>query len=100
MKKRKGALASQKEQNRQQILHNDNNFYRLLVESLEDYVIFTTDKSGNVNSWNPGAEKILRYKEKEIIGKNASLFYIAVDKKEKVPEKELQKSIRVREGTK
>ncbi len=53
----------------------NDNFYRMLVESLAGYAIFTTDKEGNVSSWNAGAAKLLGYSENEIIGKNASIIY-------------------------
>ena len=29
-------------------------FYRQVLESLEDYAVFTTDQMGDVNSWNKG----------------------------------------------
>jgi PAS domain S-box-containing protein len=53
----------------------NDNFYRMLVQSLIGYAIFTTDKEGNISSWNDGAAKLLGYSENEIIGKNASTLY-------------------------
>ena len=53
----------------------NDNFYRLLVESLSGYGIFTTDKKGNISSWNPGAQKLFGYSENEIIGKNAYIIF-------------------------
>jgi PAS domain S-box-containing protein len=68
---------------------SENHFYHQLLESLEDYVIFTTDTKGIVNTWNHGAEKIFGYREKDIIGKNAEILYTTEDRKTKKPEKEL-----------
>jgi PAS domain S-box-containing protein len=42
--------------------------YRLAVEAVEDYAIFTMDPQGRVTSWNPGAERLLEYKADEILG--------------------------------
>ncbi|HVX39265.1 MAG TPA: ATP-binding protein [Gemmatimonadaceae bacterium] len=49
--------------------------YRLLVESVRDYAIFALDPTGNVLTWNTGAELIKGYRPDEIIGKNFSNFY-------------------------
>jgi len=53
--------------------------FRLMVESVQDYGIFMLDPSGNVFSWNPGAEKSNGYKSKEIVGKHFSCLYTAED---------------------
>jgi len=31
-------------------------YYELVLNSIEDYAVFTTDKQGFVNSWNTGTE--------------------------------------------
>jgi PAS domain S-box-containing protein len=49
--------------------------FRLLVESIRDYAIFALDPSGHVISWNTGAEHIMAYRSKEIIGRHFSCFY-------------------------
>jgi PAS domain S-box-containing protein len=41
---------------------------RLVVESVEDYAIFTTDTEGRINSWNPGAERLFGYSDEEAVG--------------------------------
>ena len=48
---------------------------RLLIETLQDYAIFTLDTQGRVSSWNIGAERIQGYGDHEIIGKHFSVFY-------------------------
>jgi PAS domain S-box-containing protein len=48
---------------------------RLLVSSVRDYAIFLLDPSGNVASWNIGAERIKGYRAGEIIGRHFSAFY-------------------------
>lgn len=69
-------------------------FFQQLVDSLDDYAIFTTDVKGSINSWNSGAERVLGYKAQEIIGKNASVLFTLEQIKNKEPEKELQDSLK------
>ena len=52
---------------------------RLLVEGLQDYALYMLDASGNVNTWNAGAERMKGYKADEIIGKHFSRFYLPED---------------------
>ena len=40
---------------------------RLIIESAQDYAIFSLDNDGRVTSWNIGAQRILGYTEDEII---------------------------------
>jgi PAS domain S-box-containing protein len=49
--------------------------FRLLVDAVQDYGIFMLDTSGNVASWNTGAQRIKQYQAEEIIGRNFSVFY-------------------------
>jgi PAS domain S-box-containing protein len=64
--------------------------FRLLVEGVQDYAIFSLDLAGRVSSWNAGAEHIKGYKEKEILGQHMSRFYASEDAKEGKPERALQ----------
>ncbi len=54
---------------------NDEQRFRLLVESVKDYAIFILDPDGRVSTWNPGAERINGYRASEIIGRHFSIFY-------------------------
>ena len=63
---------------------------RLLVDSVKDYAIFMVDPSGQVTSWNQGAERIKGYKPDEIIGRHFSCFYPSEDVQSGKPERELQ----------
>ena len=49
--------------------------FRLLVDAVQDYGIFMLDITGNVMSWNIGAQRIKQYQADEIIGRNFSTFY-------------------------
>lgn len=72
--------------------NSDEQFFRLVLTSLEEYVIFTTDIKGNISSWNAGAERITGYNEKEILGKSAEVFFTPEDQKERKPQKELHQA--------
>ena len=63
--------------------------YRILVEAITDYAVFMLDPSGNVASWNPGAQRFKGYQPLEIIGKNFSLFYTPEDQAADLPRKAL-----------
>ena len=68
-------------------------FFRQVLDSLEDYAVITTDKNGDINSWNSGAERVLGYQEKEIIGHNACIFFTPEDIATREPEKELENAL-------
>jgi PAS domain S-box-containing protein len=53
--------------------------FRLLVENVEDYAIYTLDPRGNVASWNLGAERLEQYQRAEIVGRHFSCFFPAED---------------------
>ena len=44
-------------------------FYSQIIDSLQDYSIFTVDNELKINSWNSGATKIFQYETDKIIGK-------------------------------
>lgn len=72
------------------IFKANHTFYKQVVESLEDYAVFTTDRKGIINTWNIGAERLLKYKEDEIIGKNTAILFTEEDIKKGAPLKELE----------
>lgn len=49
--------------------------FRLVIERVRDYGIFTLDKDGIVTSWNLGAERIKGWHADEILGRHFSRFY-------------------------
>jgi PAS domain S-box-containing protein len=63
--------------------------YRLLVEGVTDYAIYSLDPHGNVTSWNSGAERIKGYTADQIIGQHFSKFYTPEDAAAGMPSKVL-----------
>lgn len=53
----------------EQALHESEERFRLLVQSVTDYAIYMLDTDGMVSSWNSGAERIKGYAPAEIIGR-------------------------------
>src|ERR1700730_19159186 len=56
-------------------LAETNGRFRLLVEEVRDYALFTMDAKGYVTSWSGGAERLLGYGEAEIVGQNFSCLF-------------------------
>jgi PAS domain-containing protein len=50
-------------------LHQTEEQFHTLVDSVEEYAIYMLDPAGNVMTWNAGAQKIKQYAAEEIIGK-------------------------------
>jgi PAS domain S-box-containing protein len=60
--------------------------FRLLVRGVRDYAIFMLDCNGYILSWNEGAERLKGYREKEVVGKHFSVFYLPEDLREGKPQ--------------
>ena len=91
------ALSSQ--QNYERLLKSQENLraseerYRLFVEGVREYAIFMVDVNGLVTDWNKGAERILGYKEAEIIGQHFSCIFIPEDIKRGRPKLALNTAV-------
>jgi two-component system sensor histidine kinase/response regulator len=72
------------------ILHASEERFRLLVDAVSDYALLMLDPSGNVVSWNTGAERIKGYKAEEILGRHFSCFYSPEDIAKGHPQAELR----------
>src|SRR5438067_1556911 len=72
----------------------DNERFRLLVESVKDYAIFMLDAQGHVSSWNEGAQRIKGYRAEEIVGQHFSRCYPPED----APRPEMEVKIASRRG--
>src|ERR1041384_2742926 len=64
--------------------------FRMLVESVLDYGIFSMDTGGHITSWNVGAERIKGYTAEEVAGKHFSMFYTEEDRRSGLPNHVLQ----------
>ena len=69
-------------------------FYSQIIDSLQDYSIFTLDKEFNINSWSSGSTKIFGYETEEVIGVPFDLIFTEEDKKNGIPKKEIETSLK------
>ena len=68
--------------------------YHKMIEEVDDYAILLMDRSGIIQNWNRGAEKIKGYKDYEIIGKSFQLFYLPEDRESGLPQKLINEAYR------
>ena len=76
--------------NAENALHQSDEIFRHLVESVTDYAIFMLDPQGRVSTWNVGAERIKGYTEEEIVGQHFSRFYLREEVDSGKPDSELK----------
>jgi PAS domain S-box-containing protein len=84
-------ITAQKQAERK--LQESEEHFRLLVNGVSDSASFMLDPSGQVASWNQGAERIKGYKANEIVGRHFSCFYPPEDVQNGKPERQLQAAI-------
>lgn len=71
------------------IFENENRF-RQILESVQDYAIYMLGPDGTVTSWNTGAQAIKGYTEVEVIGSNFSRFFTEPDRERGKPQRLLK----------
>jgi PAS domain S-box-containing protein len=69
-------------------------FYSQIIDSLQDYSIFTIDKEFNINSWNSGSTTIFGYETDEVIGEPFSIIFTNEDIKNGIPKKEIDTALK------
>src|SRR5437868_4015155 len=75
-----------------QALHESEERFRLLVEGVKDYAIFMLDSNYRISSWNPGAERILGFREEEILGQSGFIIFTPEDVQSGAAQGELDKA--------
>jgi PAS domain S-box-containing protein len=78
----------------EQELRQSQEQFRLLVQRVVDYAIYTLDTSGHITNWNLGAERIKGYHADEIIGQHFASFYTEEDRAAGLPESSLAEARR------
>ncbi len=69
-------------------------FYGQMIDSLQDYSIFTLDKNFIINSWSSGSTLIFGYETEEVIGESFDLIFTEEDLKNGIPKKEIETAIK------
>ncbi len=67
--------------------------FKLFIQELEDYAIYTLDPAGRVTSWNKGAERIKGYSASEVMGEHVARFYLPEDVARGKPEEDLRRAL-------
>ena len=65
-------------------------FYSQIIDSLQDYSIFTLDKEFIINSWSSGSTKIFGYETDEVIGQHFDIIFTEQDVKNGIPKWKLK----------
>lgn len=68
-------------------------FYSQIIDSLQDYSIFTMDKQLKINSWNSGSTTIFGWESDEIIGKDFDIIFTDEDLELGIQNSEIQTSL-------
>ncbi len=67
--------------------------FRIVIEQISDYAIFTTDPKGRATSWNEGVLRVLGFDEVEFIGKDiVPTIFTPEDVRSGVARRELEKA--------
>ncbi|MCE3295958.1 MAG: hypothetical protein K0R65_1672 [Crocinitomicaceae bacterium] len=69
-------------------------FYSQIIDSLQDYSIFTLDNEYIINSWSSGSSNIFGYETDEIIGKHFSIIFTEEDIDSGIPLKEIETALK------
>ena len=69
-------------------------FYSQIIDSLQDYSIFTLDKDFNINSWSSGSTKIFGYETDDVIGEPFDIIFTDEDLKSGIPKKEIETALK------
>lgn len=69
-------------------------FYSQIIDSLQDYSIFTLDLQLNINSWSSGSSNIFGYDTDEVIGRPFSIIFTPEDIQHGIPAAEIETSMK------
>lgn len=87
----------EQKQDNQKILKNryipTTEFYSQIIDSLQDYSIFTLDNEYKINSWSSGSTKIFGYEVDEVIGEPFDIIFTEEDLKNGIPNIEIQTAL-------
>ncbi len=69
-------------------------FYSQIIDSLQDYSIFTIDNEFVINSWSSGSTKIFGYETEEVIGEPFDLIFTEDDLKNGISKREIETALK------
>jgi PAS domain S-box-containing protein len=54
--------------------------YRLILQNVREFAIFSADLEGRIDEWNPGAQRLFGYSNDEILGRPMDILYVPEDR--------------------
>ena len=73
-------------------LRATSNRLKLILESTTGYGILTIDLNGRITLWNSGAERLMGWREEEVLGEPADIFFTPEERARGVPEMEMKRA--------
>ncbi len=70
-------------------LKESQDYFSLMVESVQDYAIISLDEAGRIILWNAGAQKIFDYKPQDVLGSHIEVIFTPEDRAHGAPRTEL-----------
>jgi PAS domain S-box-containing protein len=70
-------------------LKESQDYFSLMVESVQDYAIISLDEAGRIMLWNSGAQKIFDYKPQDVLGNHIEVIFTPEDRAHGAPRTEL-----------
>ena len=74
-------------------------FYSQIIDSLQDYSIFTLNNEFIINSWSSGSSKIFGYEADDVIGEHFDIIFTEEDKQKDIPKKEIETALKEGKAT-
>jgi PAS domain S-box-containing protein len=69
--------------------------YRIFVENVDEYAIYTIDAQGLITSWGTGAQKVSGVAAEQVLGRHYSLFFPPAAVLAGVPDRQLAEAARL-----
>ena len=73
-------------------LRASEELFRLFVQGVKEYAMYTMDTAGNITSWNAGAQRLKGYRRNDILGKHYSIFFLPEATAKGIPQALLKKA--------
>jgi PAS domain S-box-containing protein len=73
---------------------SSDELFRLVLESATDFAVFSTDPEGLITSWNSGAERLLGFREDDVVGRSTDVIFTPDDVRAGVPGQERESALR------
>jgi PAS domain S-box-containing protein len=73
--------------------------YRIMVESVDEYFIYTLDPEGRIAAWEAGAQKLSDTAPEKVLGRHFSIFFSSADAADGLPDRLLAEAARTGRST-